>query len=113
MCKSTEICDETQNHDLKIFFRAYLWGQVFLVIFVYKREIRGRKTVHRMVYFLLLKKIAKKALLIKPQQFSPDRIYSKFQKKKLKLEKRSFKSFFFNVDSFKSYKGLKLNIEKA
>ena len=32
MCKSTEICDETLNVVLKIFFRAHLRGQVFLVV---------------------------------------------------------------------------------
>ena len=53
VCKSTEICDETRNHDLKFFFRAHLRGQVFLVVCsIYKRNSR-LYSVHRMVYFFL------------------------------------------------------------
>ena len=51
MCKSTEICDETLKVLLKIFFRAHLRGQVFLVVWsIYKRNSR-LYSVHRMVYF--------------------------------------------------------------
>ena len=39
VCKSTEICDETLNVLLKIFFRAHLRGQVFLIVCsTYKRN---------------------------------------------------------------------------
>ena len=39
MCKSSEICDETLNVLLKIFFRAHLRDQIFLVVCnVYKRN---------------------------------------------------------------------------
>ena len=42
MSKSIEICDETRKHDFKIFFRAHLRAQVFLVVYiVYIKEIRG------------------------------------------------------------------------
>ena len=67
MCKSTEICDETLIVLLKIFFRAHLRGQVFLIVCsIYKRNSR-LYSVHRIVYFfqnnfLLFKKISKKAL---------------------------------------------------
>ena len=40
----------------------------------------------------------------------------KVSKKSLKLERKSFNILFWklkNVDSFKSYKGFKLNVEKA
>ena len=86
MCKSSEICDETLNVLLKIFFRAHLRGQVFLVVCsIYKRNSR-LYSVHRKVYFfqnnfLIFKKMAEKALLFKPQPFSPETIYSKFQKR--------------------------------
>ena len=65
MWKSTEICDETLNVLMKIFFRAHLRGQVFLIVCsIYKRNSR-LYSVHRMVYFfqnnfLLLKKMSKK-----------------------------------------------------
>ena len=39
MCKSSEICDETLNVVLKIFFQAHLRGQVFLVVCsIYKKN---------------------------------------------------------------------------
>ena len=42
MCKSTEICDKTQNVLLKIFFRPHLRGQIFLIVCsIYIREIHG------------------------------------------------------------------------
>ena len=65
MCNSTESCDETLKVLLKIFFRAHLRGQVFLVVCsIYKRNSR-LYSVHRTVYFfqnnfLLFKKMAKK-----------------------------------------------------
>ena len=86
MCKSTKICDETLKVLLKIFFRAHLRGQVFLVVCsIYKRN-SWLNRVHRIVYFfqnnfLLFKKMPKKAFLFKPQPFSPETIYSKFHKR--------------------------------
>ena len=51
MFKSTEICDEPRNHDLKIFFRVHLRGQVFLVVCdIYKRN-SWLNRVQQMVYF--------------------------------------------------------------
>ena len=98
MYQSTEICDETRNHDLKIFFRAHLRGQVFLVVCsIYKRNSR-MYSVHRMVYFfqnnfLLFKKMAKSPFH-QTSAIKHRNDLLKVSKKKLKLEKKSFRSFF-------------------
>ena len=105
---------------LKNFFRAHLPDLGFLVVCsIYKRNswlIR----VHRMVYFffknfLLFKKMEKSSSL-QTSAIKPRNGLLKVSKKKLKLGKKSFNSFFLklkNVNSFNSYKDLKLNVEKA
>ena len=83
---------ETLKVLLKIFFRAHLQGQVYLIVCsIYKRNLL-LYNAYRMVYFfqnnfLLFKKMAKKALLFKSQPFSPETIYSKIQKRKRKFFK--------------------------
>ena len=58
----------------------------------------------------------KTALLFKSQPFSLETSFLKVLKKKLKLEKKCFHFLFWKLkifDSFKSYKGLTLNVEKS
>ena len=59
--------------------------------------------------------MAKKAFLFEPQPFSPGPIYSKFQKKKLKLEnyKMNNKLKIKKLRFLQSFKGLKLNVKNA
>ena len=98
MCKSTEICDETLKVLLKIFFRAHLRGQVFLIVCsIYKRNSR-LFNVHRMIYFfqnnfLLFKKMAKKPLSSNLSHWAKKRSTQSF-KKEIKTRKKSFNSLF-------------------
>ena len=118
MCNSTEICDETRNVALKIFFRAHR-GQVFLVVCnIYKRN-SWLNRVHRIVYFFwnnfLLQKLQKKPFSSNLSHLAQNRSTQSF-KKEIKTRKKGINSFFLklkNVDSFKSYKGLKFNVKKA
>ena len=81
MCKSSEICKETRNMVLKIFFFEHtyqIW--VFSLFVVYMREICG--CIVPIVWYtfsrILFTKMSKKALLFKPQPFSSETIYSMF-----------------------------------
>ena len=116
MCKSHKIyCEKPRNMVLKILFRAHLPERIFLVVCsIYKRN-SWLSTVHRMVYFLLFKKMAKKSFSSNLSHLAQKQSTQSF-KKEIKTRKKEL-YFFENYKKCrflqKLYKGLKLNVENA
>ena len=117
LCNSTEICDETRNNDLKI---CYLGARFFSLFVVYIREIRGWTGYIQWYTFSRTTSYFLRKWQKKPFSSNLGHLAQKWStqsfKKEIKTRKKSFNSFFFklkNVDTFKSYKDFKLNVETA
>ena len=98
----------------KFFLKARTFGTRFF-FFLMVQNMREKSCTIKNVFVSLFFKgwkfsrIWQKSPFFKPQPFSLETLYSKLQKK-------SFHSLFWklkNVDSFKSYKNLKLNVKVA